>query len=135
MWSCLHIYICTIFSLVVVHSLPLNFFQSIPCIYTSLKKLYFFVLFRQIIFHYFFLCSLNYLSSTFLLSIWSFLSVSSCLFINLYILIKSLLYLISSNVIGCISFDFSSYVRFSKSGTIFVAIICILSNFVTFFFL
>ena len=97
-------------------------------------KLYFFVSFKQITFCNFFLCSIKYLTSPFLLSIKSFLSVSSRLFINLYIVIKSPLSL-SFSVVKCISFNLSLYVKSSKSSTILVAILCILSNFNICYFL
>ena len=42
---------------------------------------------------------------------------------------------LSFSVARCISFNLSSYVRSSKSGAILVAILCILSNFNTCFFL
>ena len=83
----------------------------------------------------FFLCPLNYLPSPFLLNIRCFLSVSSKLFINFYIVIMSQLSLLSFSVIRCISSNLSSNVRSSKFGTILVAILCILSNFNTCFLL
>ena len=55
------------------------------------------------------------------------------LFINLCTVITSPHSLLSFSVVRCISFSLSSYVRFSNSGTILVAILCILSNFNTFF--
>ena len=111
------------------------FLQSIPSINTNLGKMYFFSPFKQIHLCSIFLCPLKFLASPFLVNIGPFLSVSSRLFINLYIVIKSPLSLLSFNVVQCISFNLASYVRFSNSGTILVAILCILPNFNTCFFL
>ena len=104
------------------------FLQSIPSIYTSLGKTTFFISFKQISLCSIFLCP-------FLLNIKSFLSISSRLFINLYIVIKSPFSLLSFNVVKCISFNHSSYGRSFNSGTILVAILCIFYNFNTCFFL
>ena len=79
-------------------------------------KLYSFVSFKQIPFCNFFLCLLKYLTSSFLLNIRSFLSVSSKLFINLYIIIEYPFSLLTFSVVGWVSFNLSSYIRFSKSG-------------------
>ena len=86
---------------------------SISSICTFLGKTAFFVSFKQILFCNFFLCPLKFLASPFLLNIRSFLSVFSRLFINLYIVIKSPLCLLSFSVVRCISFNLSSYVRSS----------------------
>ena len=140
LWSCLCIYICLVFPSVDVHSLPLlgalpN--VSLPSVHS--KYLFLFgennFLYRssKFLFCNFFLC-LKFLASRFLVNIKSFLSVSLRLFINLYIVIKSPLSLFFSSVVSCICFNLSSYVRSSNSGTILVAILCILSNFNTCFF-
>ena len=80
-------------------------------------------------------CSLKFLAAPFLLNIKSFSSVSSRLFINLYIVIKSPPSLLSFSVVRCISFNLFSYVRSYNSGTILAAVLCFLSNFYTCFFL
>ena len=128
LWSCLCIYICLVFPSVDVHSLP-SPLPSVHSKYLCFRENYFFVLFEQIPFCKFFMCSLKFLASPFLLNIRSFLFVSSRLFINLCIVIKSPLYsLLSVNIVKCISFNLS-YVRFSNSGIIIVVILYILSNF------
>ena len=128
-WSCLCILICTVFLSAVVQFLPLSPLPSVHSKYIFLwGKLYFFVLFKQIPFWNFSLCSLKYLAS-FSFHYQYFASVSSRLFIYLYIVIKSHLSFFVS-VDRCISFNLPP-VRSSKSGTILVAILCILCNFNT----
>ena len=73
---------CTFFAIIT------SSFQSNPSIYTSLEKAVLF-LSKQITFCSLFFCLLKYLVSPFLINIRFFLSVSSSLFINLYIIIKS----------------------------------------------
>ena len=97
-------------------------------------KFYFFVLFKQSSFAIFSSFPSNIQPLFFISLLVLFFSVSSRLLINLYIVIKCPLYL-SFSVVSCISFDFSSYVISFNSGTILVAILCILSNFNTCFFL
>ena len=86
------------------------FLQSIPSIYTALWKIVLFDIFSNI----FFLCPIKFSVSPFLLNIRYFLSVSFKLFINLYIVIKSPLSLLSFSVVRCISFNLYSYVRSSN---------------------
>ena len=88
---------CTFFAIVI------SFFQYIPRIFISLESCTF-VLFKQIPFCYF-SCSLICLASPYLFIIWPFLSVSSRLFINLYIIIKSPFSSIYFSVVSCISFS------------------------------
>ena len=123
MLSCLHIYICPVFLSVDLHSLPLPPFSSVHSKYLLLwRNIYFFVSFKQIPFCSFFLCPFKFSASPFILNVMSFLSVSSRLFINSYIVIKFPLSLLLFSVVRCISFNLSSYVRFSNSSTILVAI-------------
>ena len=99
-WSCLRIYICLVFPLVDVHSLPLSPLLSVHSKYLYFfRENYFFVSFKQISLCSIFLCPLKFLASPFL-NIRSFLSVSSRLFINVYIVIKSPLSLLSFNVVN-----------------------------------
>ena len=64
MWFCLRIYICPVFPLVVVHSLPLSLLQSVHS-----KYLYFSgesCIIQAISFLQFSLCPFKYLASPFL---------------------------------------------------------------------
>ena len=99
------------------------FLQSIPSIYTSLGKTVLFCIVQANSFLQFFLVSPQILASPFLFNVRSFLSVSSRLFINLIIVIKSPLSLLSFSVVRCISINLSSYVRSFNSGTILIAIL------------
>ena len=101
-WSCLHIYICPVFPSVDVHLLPLS---PPPSVHS--KYLYFFgenctFFIVQANSNNFFSCIFKFLASPFLLNIRFFLSVSSRLFINLYIVIKLPLSLLSFNVVKCL---------------------------------
>ena len=93
------------------------FFQSIPSIY-AFGKNYFFVSLKQIPFTNFFLCHLKFPASPFLLNIRFFLSVSSRLSINLYIVLKSSFSLLSSSMLSCIFFILSLYSRAPFSARI-----------------
>ena len=131
MWSCLcscvHFLLQLLCILCHYHLFP----HSIRSICTCLEKTVPFCIFQENFLQFF--CSLKYQASAFLFIITPFLYVFSRLFINLYIVIKSSLSHLSFIVISCISSNLSSYVRSFKSGTIFVAILCILFNFNTCF--
>ena len=123
MWSCFCIYICPVFSLsVVVHSLALLSLPSVHSnfVYILLRgKLYLFIyffLYRFSKFHFavFFLCPLNNQTSPFIFIIIYFLTVFSSLFINLHIVNKSFLSLLSLSVVSCIFFNHSTHVRSSN---------------------
>ena len=126
MWSCLCIYICLVFLSVDVHFLPLS---PLPSLHS--KYLHFFGENCTFLCHLskfllpIFSCLLKFLTSPFLLNIKFFLTIFSRLFINLYIVIKFPLSLLSPSMLRCISFNPYSYVRSFNSGTILVAILCI----------
>ena len=133
---CFHIYIYLVFPLVVVHSLPLSPLLSVPSKYLHFSgENYTFLCRSGKLLHAIFSYPFKYPSSPFLVNIRSFQFVSSMLFINLYIVIKSPLSILFSNVVSDISFNLSLYIRSPKSGTILVVILCILSNFVPCFLL
>ena len=115
----------------IVHSLPLSPFLSVHSKYVSILlrgKLLFCVIQANPFLQFFLSPQISSLSFSHKYQIFS---VSFRLFVNLFVVIKSSLSLLSSSVFSCISYNLFSYVRSLNSDIILVAILCIYSYFNT----